>query len=197
MFVASGCSRGKNEYLELKKLGIRQDSLQKGYNQIPSIDFTDVFSPIVKHSSIRALLGIVTMHDFEQFNVKTTFLHGELEEDIYMQQLKGFIVLRKENCVCLLKKSLYDLKQSPRHWYKRFDSFMTTHDFKRSNYDSCVYFKRSDDGSFVYLLLYVNDMLIAAQDKEERRKLKVQLSKEFEMKDLGVRKNTWNGDSER
>ena len=79
-----------------------------------------------------------------------------------MQQLKGFIVLRKENCVCLLKKSLYDLKQSPRHWYKRFDSFMTTHDFKRSNYDSCVYFKRSDDGSFVYLLLYVNDMLIVA-----------------------------------
>ena len=62
---------------------------------------------------------------------------------------------------------------------------MTTHDFKRSNYDSCVYFKRSDDGSFVYLLLYVNDMLIATNDKENIRNVKVQLSKEFEMKDLG------------
>ena len=61
---------------------------------------------------------------------------------------------------------------------------MTTHDFKRSNYDSCVYFKKSDDGSFIYLLLYVDDMLIATKDKKKIRKVKVQLSKEFEMKDL-------------
>ncbi|KAG8491586.1 hypothetical protein CXB51_014658 [Gossypium anomalum] len=63
----------------------------KGYNQIPRVDFTDVFSPVVKHSSIRALLGIVAMHDLEleQLDVKTAFLHGELEEDIYMQQPKS------------------------------------------------------------------------------------------------------------
>ena len=65
---------------------------------------------------------------------------------------------------------------------------MTTHDFKRRNYDSCVYFKKSDDGSFVYLLLYVDDMLIVAKNKEEIRKVKVQLSKEFEMKELGATK---------
>ncbi|KAG8479428.1 hypothetical protein CXB51_029898 [Gossypium anomalum] len=66
----------------------------KGYSQIPGVDFTDVFSPAVKHSSIRALLGIVAMHDLEleQLDVKTAFLHGELEEDIYMQQPEGFIV---------------------------------------------------------------------------------------------------------
>ena len=69
-----------------------------------------------------------------------------------------------------------------------FDPFMTTHDFKRSSYNSCVYFKKSDDGSFVYLLLYVDDMLITAKDKEEIRKVKVQLNKEFEMKDLGAAK---------
>ncbi|RVX13013.1 Retrovirus-related Pol polyprotein from transposon TNT 1-94 [Vitis vinifera] len=71
---------------------------------------------IVKHSSIQPLLGIVIMHDFEleQLDVKTTFLCGELEEDIYMQQPKGFIVSGKEDYVCLLKKSLYGLKQSPR-----------------------------------------------------------------------------------
>ncbi|KAG8472343.1 hypothetical protein CXB51_034269 [Gossypium anomalum] len=140
---------------------------KKGYSQIPGADFTDVFSPVVKHSSIRALLGIVAMHDLElkQLDVKTVFLHGELEEDIYMQQPEGFIVSEKEDYVCLLRKSLYGLKQSPRQWYKMFDSFMTSHDFKRSSLDSCVYFKKNSDGYFVYLLLYIDDMLIAAKDK--------------------------------
>ena len=120
--------------------------------------------------------------------MKTTFLHGELEKDIYMQQPEGFIVSEKKYYVCLLKKSLHGLKQSPRQWYKRFDSFIATHDFKRSSYDSCVYFKKSDDGSFIYLLLYVDDMLITANDKEEIGKVKVQISKEFEMKDVGATK---------
>ncbi|KAG8486285.1 hypothetical protein CXB51_019701 [Gossypium anomalum] len=162
----------------------------KGCSQIPRVDFTDVFSQVVKHSSIRALLGIVAMHDLEleQLDVKTVFLHRELEEDIYMQQPKGFTVSEKEDYVCLLKKSLYSLKQSARQWYKRFDSFMTSHDFKRSSFDSCVYFKKNSDGSFVYLLLYVDDMLIATKDKREIKKVKAQLSEEFEMKDLGPAK---------
>ena len=90
----------------------------KGYSQIAGVDFTDVFSPVVKHSSIRALLGIVAFHDYELelLDVKTAFLHGELEEDIYMQQPEGFKVLSKEDYVCLLKRSLYGLKQSPRQW---------------------------------------------------------------------------------
>ncbi|KAG8477244.1 hypothetical protein CXB51_030469 [Gossypium anomalum] len=169
----------------------------KGYSQVPRVDFTDVFSPVVKHSLIRALLGIVAMHDLElgQLDVKTAFLHGELEEDIYMQQPEGFTVSKKEDYVCLLKKSLYDLKQSPRQWYKRFDSFMTSHDFKRSSFDSCVYFKKNNDGSFVYLLLYVDDMLIAAKDKGEIRKVKAQLSEEFEMKDLGPAKKIFGMES--
>ncbi|KAG8501668.1 hypothetical protein CXB51_004714 [Gossypium anomalum] len=159
----------------------------KGYSQIPGVDFTDVFSPVVKHSSIRALLGIMAMNDLEleQLDVKTTFLHGKLEEDIYMQQPEGFTVSEKEDYVCLLKKSIYGLKQSPRQWYKRFDSFMTSHDFKRSSFNSCVYFKKNSDGSFVHLLLYVDDMLIAVKDKGEIRKVKAQLSEEFEIKDLG------------
>ena len=73
--------------------------------------------------------------------MKTALLHGELEENIYMQQPEGFTVSSKEDCVCLLKRSLYGLKQSPKQWYKIFDSFMISHDFKRSSFDSCVYFK--------------------------------------------------------
>ena len=113
----------------------------KGCSQISGIDFNDVFSLVVKHSSIRTLLSIVAMRDYEleQLDVKTAFLHGELEEDIYMDQPEGFVVSGKEKLVCRLKKSFYGLKQSPRHWYKRFDSFMLSHGFKRSDYDSCVY----------------------------------------------------------
>ena len=74
-----------------------------------------MFSPFVKHSSIRTLLSIVAMHDFEfeQLDVKIDFLHGEIEEDIYIRQPEGFVVSCKEDYVCLLKKSLYGLKQSP------------------------------------------------------------------------------------
>ena len=80
-------------------------------------------------------------YDLEQLDVKIAFLHGELEEEIYMQQLGGFIVLGKEDRVYLLKMYFYDLKQSLRQWYKRFDSFMISHDFKRSSFDRFVYFK--------------------------------------------------------
>ena len=83
-----------------------------------------------------------------------------------MDQPEGFIVPDKENYVCKLKKSLYGLKQSPRQWYKRFDSFMLLHGFKRSEYVSCVCIKIVD-GSPIYLLLYVNDMLIAAKSRKK------------------------------
>lgn len=85
-----------------------------------------MFSPVVKHSSIRVLLAMVALFDLE------------LEERIYMHRPEGFIFQGKEDHVCLLKKSLYGLKQSPRQWYKRFDIFMVGHGYTRSNYDSCV-----------------------------------------------------------
>ena len=159
----------------------------KGFTQVEGVDFHEVFSPVVKHSSIRALLALVAMHDLElhQLDVKTAFLHGELEEEIYMKQPEGFEVKGTENHVCRLERSLYGLKQSPRQWYKRFDSFMVTHDFTRSSYDSCVYFKKLVDGSLIYLVLYVDDMLVACNNLIEVEKLKRLLASEFDMKDLG------------
>lgn len=96
------------------------------------------------------------------------------------------MIPEKEDHVCLLKRSLYRLKQSPRQWYKRFNAFMIEHDFLRSQYDSCVYFKQLSDGSFVYLLIYIDDMLIVGRDMSKINKIKAQLSGEFEMKDLGA-----------
>jgi hypothetical protein len=162
----------------------------KGYTQREGIDYNEVFSPVVKYSSIRVLLAMVAYFDLEleQLDVKTVFLHGELEEQIYMQQPEGFIVPNMEDQVCLLKKSLYGLKQSPRQWYKRFDMFMVSHGYTRSVCDSCVYHRKLMDGSYIYLLLYVDDMLIAAKSMFDIVELKRQLSGEFEMKDLGAAK---------
>ena len=159
----------------------------KGFSQIPGIDYTDIFSPVVKHSSIRAILALTTHNDYEleQMDVKTAFLHGELEEEIYMLQPEGFVDLEHEKLVCKLNRPLYGLKQSPRQWYKRFNSFISTLGFNRSQYDCCVYFKKCNE-SFIYLLLYVDDILIAAQDIKDIKAIKLKLSEEFEMKDLGA-----------
>jgi len=162
----------------------------KGYSQVQGVDFNEVFSPVVKHTSIRVLLSLEAIKDLEleQLDVKAAFLHGDLEEQIYMKQPEGFEVVRKENHVCLLKKSVYGLKQSPRQWYKKFDSFMISINFSLSNYDCCVYFKKLSSEKFIYLLLYVDDMLIAASNMEEIIRLKEQLGSTFEMKDLGAAK---------
>ena len=141
----------------------------RGFHQIEGVDYNEIFSPVVRHTSIRVLLAIVAHQDLEleQLDVKTAFLHGELEEEIYMTQPDGFHVPGKENHVCKLRKSLYGLKQSPRQWYKRFDSYMMQLGYNRSSFDSCVYYNKLKDGSRIYLALYVDDMLIASRDKSD------------------------------
>ena len=134
----------------------------KGFSQKQGIDFDKIFSPVVKMSSIRVVLGLVASLDLEleQLDVKTTFLHGDLKEEIYMDQPEGFKLKGNEHMVCKLKKSLYGLKQAPRQWYKKFDLFMVGHRYTRTNADHCVYVKKFPNGKFVILLLYVDDMLI-------------------------------------
>ena len=115
----------------------------KGYSQVEGIDFGEIFSPVAKLTSIRFLLSIATAFDLEVENmdVKTTFLHGDLEEEIYMKQLEGFIVKGNNELVCKLKKSLYGLKQSPRMWYQTFDTYIFGLGFVRRKFDHYVYSK--------------------------------------------------------
>uniref|UniRef100_A0A251V331 Putative zinc finger, CCHC-type n=1 Tax=Helianthus annuus TaxID=4232 RepID=A0A251V331_HELAN len=162
----------------------------KGFTQRAGIDYNEVFSPVVKHSSIRVILSLTAVMgmELEQLDVKTAFLHGYLDEEILMNQPQGFVKKGEEDKVCLLKRSLYGLKQSPRQWYKRFDEYMVSNSFKRSSYDACVYFKEYCPGKYVYLLLYVDDMLVACQDSEEIRNTKDLLMAEFDMKELGEAK---------
>ena len=90
----------------------------KSFNQKRRIDFDEIFSPVVKMPSIRVFLSLAATLDLEveQMDVKTTFLHGDLDEEIYMERLEGFEVKGKENYVCKLKNKLYGLKQDPRQW---------------------------------------------------------------------------------
>ena len=158
----------------------------KGYSQKEGVDYK-IFSPFVKHVSIRILLSIVVNLDYEleQMGVKTAFLNGELDERTLMEQPDGFVKKGDEDKVCLLKKSLYGLKQSPRQWNLKFDSFMQKLEFQKSKFDLCVYMKDVNTKKAVYLLLYVDDMLIASGNPKVIQALKDSLSREFEMKDLG------------
>lgn len=98
----------------------------KGYTQREGIDYQEIFSPVVKHVSIRLMLSMTVNQDMEleQLDVKTTFLHGSIDEEIYMDQPEGYVVKGQDDKVCHLKKSMYRLKQAPRQWNKCFDQFM-------------------------------------------------------------------------
>lgn len=159
------------------------------YSQRKGIDYTEIFSPVVKLATIRIVLSIFAAENLhlEQMDIKTAFLHGDLDKEIYMQQSEGFVVPGKEHMVCKLTRSLYGLKQTPRQWYIKFDSFMIKSGFHRSEKDQCCYFKKYSD-SYVFLLLYVDDMLIAGSSMREINHLKAGLSSEFEMKYLGAAK---------
>jgi phosphoribosyl-AMP cyclohydrolase len=159
----------------------------KGYSQVEGIDFGEIFSPVAKLTSIRFLLSIDAAFDLEveQMNVKTTFLHGDLEEEIYMKKPEGFVVKGKKELVCKLKKSLYGLKQSPRMWYQKFDTYILGLGFVRSRVDHCVYSKKVGN-HFIYVVLYVDDMLLVGNNMDVIKEVKSQLSSKFDMKDLGA-----------
>ena len=139
----------------------------KGYNQNEGFDYFDTYSPVTRISSIRMLIAIAAIHNLEihQMDVKTTFLNGDLDEEIYMEQSEGFIVPGQEKKVCLLVKSLYGLKQATKQWHEKFDSVMMTNGFKINECDKCVYVKNTERGSVIFCL-YVDEMLIMGSNNE-------------------------------
>jgi len=119
-----------------------------------------------------------------QMDVKTAFLNGELEEEIYMDQPDGFVVKGEERKVCKLLKSLYGLKQAPKQWHEKFDRTLTSVGFVVNEADKCVYY-RHGGGEGVILCLYVDDILIFGTNMKVIHEVKSFLSKSFDMKDLG------------
>ncbi|CAJ2678824.1 unnamed protein product [Trifolium pratense] len=158
----------------------------KGFRQRENIDFFDTFSPVTRITSIRVLISIAAIYNLEvhQMDVKTAFLNGDLEEEIYMEQPEGFVVHGQETKVCKLEKSLYGLKQAPKQWHEKFDNLMVSNGFKLNESDKCIYYK-SDNNICTMICLYVDDMLIFGSNLSAVNAVKSLLCNNFDMKDLG------------
>ena len=131
-------------------------------------------------------MAIVAHFDLElhQMDVKTAFLNGDLDEEVYMEQPTCFVEAGKEDLVCKLNKSIYGLKQASRQWYLKFDKIITQNGFKENTVDRCIYLRVSGS-SYIFLVLYVDDILLASNDPDLLIETKHMLSTHFDMKDLG------------
>ena len=158
----------------------------QGFSQKEGIDYKEFFSLIARYTSIRTILSLAAMMKWKvhQMDVKTTFLNGEIKEEVYVEQPLGFETHAMETHVCKLKKALYGLKQAPRAWYGRIDNFLMSLGFTKSNLDPNLFFK-VEDGEPMILLLYVDDLFLTSA-KNLITECKRKLAAEFEMKDLGM-----------
>ena len=117
-------------------------------------------------------------------DVEMTFLNGDLEEEIYMNQLESFTMPGNKHKVCKWLKSLYGLKQAPRQWHEKFDQYLLSNGFKTNKSDKCIYCKTFDD-AHVIICLYVDDPLIFGPNMDIIKAAKMLLKNNFDMKDLG------------
>ena len=157
----------------------------KGYTQKEGIDYKETFSPVSSKDSFRTIMALVVHFDLElhQMDVKTTFLNGDIDETIYMVQPENFVPGDTKRMVCKLKKSIYGLKQASHQWYYKFHQVIISSGFEMNMVDDCIYHKFSGS-KHIYLVLYVDDILLATNDIGMLHETKRFLSKKFEMKDL-------------
>ena len=158
----------------------------KGFKQKRGIDYFDTYAPVARLTSIRVLFAIASIYNLHvhQMDVKTAFLNGDLDEEIYMEQPEGFVLLGNEKKVCKLVKSLYGLKQAPKQWHEKFDNVILSHGFKHNNADKCIYSKFTNSFG-VIICLYVDDLLIFGTNMQGVNDTKKYLTSQFKMKDLG------------
>lgn len=158
----------------------------KGYSQTYGVDYDETFAPVAKMNTIRTLVSIAANKKWKlfQMDVKNTFLHGDLQEEVYMEIPPGFGTQETIGKVCKLKKSLYGLKQSPGACFGRFKKEVCSMGYKQSSADHTLFFKHHL-GKITILAVYVDDIVITGDDQVEMNWLKKALAKAFEIKDLG------------
>ncbi len=151
-----------------------------GYSQIAGIDYEETFSPVVNFDTVRVALTVAAARQYSvrQFDVKTAYLHAELKETIYMELPEGFRVPGK---VLKLKKAVYGLKQSARCWNEHIQQIFTNNQLKQSTNDQCLYYNNNKE---LYVLLYVDDLLILSKDKRDADEIKEALAQKLELKEI-------------
>ncbi|KAJ9536153.1 hypothetical protein OSB04_un000671 [Centaurea solstitialis] len=162
-------------------------SVETEDEELQSRGSLEIKIPVVKPATIRTVLSLAVSKSWpiHQLDVKNAFLHGDLQETVYMHQPPGFVDRNAPNHVCRLRKSLYGLKQAPRAWYNRFASYITHNGFRSSSCDNFLFIYRQGT-KMAYLLLYVDDIILTASDSNFLKTIIATLSREFAMTDLGV-----------
>ena len=152
----------------------------KGFKQIQGVDYDETFSPVAMLKSIRILLAIAAFYDYEiwQMDFKTAFLNGNLSEDVYMIQPKGFVDPTNARKICKLQKSIYGLKQASRSWNLHFDEVVKGFGFIKNEEEPCVY-KKASGSALMFLVLYVDDVLLIGNDIPMLEAVKTSLKKSF------------------
>lgn len=158
----------------------------KGYAQMFGVDFFDTFAPVARLDTIRMLLALAAQQGWviHQMDVKSAFLNGYLEEEIFVEQPEGFVFSRQDEKVYRLKKALYDLKQAPRSWYSRIDTHLTNLSFEKSLSEYTLYIKKADK-EILMIALYGDDLPITGSNNELIDRFKEEIKDVFKMTDLG------------
>jgi hypothetical protein len=158
----------------------------KGYAQIEGIDFEETYAPVSRMEAIRLLLAYACSKNVKvyQMDVKSSFLNGELEEEVHIEQPEGFQLLENTDYVCKLKKALYGLKQAPRAWYSRLDKYLQQAGFRKGSTDNNLYIKVSQ-GNILLIEVYVDDIIFGSDDDRLSQKFAKDMQSEFEMSLLG------------
>jgi hypothetical protein len=158
----------------------------KGFKQRYGIDYEDTFSPVVKAATIRLVLALSVSRGWSlrQLDVKNAFLHGVLEEEVYMKQPPGFEDPKLPHHICKLDKALYGLKQAPRAWFSKLSSKLHSLGFIASKADTSLFiYNRS--GIIIFVLIYVDDIIVTSSSDRAISALLRDLSGDFALKDLG------------
>ena len=161
----------------------------RGYTQSYGIDYNETFAPVAKLNTIRILIALAALFDWKlfQFDVKNAFLHGELEEEVYMAPPPGYFLKTNNNGdVCHLRKSIYGLKQSPRAWFGKFSKTMLSAGYAQSEGDHTLFIKHGKEGKVAILIVYVDDIVVTGNDVAEIQNLKKHLASSFDIKALGL-----------
>ena len=161
----------------------------RGFTQTYGEDYKETFAPVAKMNTFRVLVSLAVNENWRlyQMDVKNAFLHGELEEEVYMRLPPGHPKESDPRLACKLNKALYGLKQSPRAWYAKLSSVLTMNGLQRSDADSSLFVKKGIS-CITVVLVYVDDIVITGNDHEEISKLKAFLHRKFAIKDLGILK---------
>jgi hypothetical protein len=157
----------------------------RGFSQVEGIDYEETFAPVARYTSICTIIALAASMSWRlhQMDVKITFLNGEIEEKVYIEQPYGFVIHEQKSHVCRLKKALHGLKQASCAWYEKIDGYLMSLGFNKSVADPNLYYHIVGD-EYLILVLYVDDLFLTGSERliDECKRA---LASEFEMKDLG------------